>query len=160
MSGVRFRNSFRLQRPSKRWTDFWTHSRPRKGNTAAKASFHHLPTQLSECNLWGWKLIIAIVFHLENDGLLKRLHAATRVANDTVLASLYSPRGLRIVGSYAFQDPPQLEHLSALKCLNNVLVRSEGSRRHLVPEVGPEKIVKLIKVRMYKGVAGLTSSSS
>lgn len=80
------------------------------------------------------------------DGLLKQLHNATKIRPDTVLEPLYAKRGVRILGLYAFDSSSKPEHLPALRCLNNVLVRSIPSRQFLSSEIGASKIVSLLKV--------------
>lgn len=65
---------------------------------------------------------------------------------DAALEPLYSKRGVRILGRYGVQQPPKPEHLPALRCLNNVLVRSPESRKLLPTEIGAEKIVATLKV--------------
>jgi len=81
----------------------------------------------------------------ELDNLLKQLHASTRVLPDGALEPLYSKRGVRTIGRHAFQQPPTPAHLPALRCLNNILVRSVDSRKHLASEIGPQKIVAALK---------------
>lgn len=92
------------------------------------------------------------------DGLLKQLHNATKFQPNTVLEPLYAKRGVRILGLYAFDDSPKPEHLPALRCLNNVLVRSPPSKQFLSSEIGASKIVSLLKVTLsaltYTALAG------
>lgn len=85
---------------------------------------------------------------VELDGLLKQLHNSTKIRTDDILEPLFSKRGVRILGLYAFDDSPKPEHLPALRCLNNVLVRSPSARQFLSSEVGAPKIVSLLKVPM------------
>ena len=71
---------------------------------------------------------------------------------DAALESLYSKRGVGILGRYAFQEPPKPEHLPALRCLNNVLVRSVASRKLVSNEIGAHKIVATLKVLFFSCV--------
>ncbi|CAG9943306.1 unnamed protein product [Clonostachys rosea f. rosea IK726] len=77
--------------------------------------------------------------------LLTQLHTSTRSLSEDTLQSLFSRRGVRILGQYAFQDTAKPEHLPALRCLNNVLVRSSQSRLFLSSEIGANKIASLFK---------------
>lgn len=83
----------------------------------------------------------------ELGNILKQLHASTRVLPDSSLEPLYARRGVRIVGRYGFQQPPTGAHGPALRCLNNILVRSVDSRNLLSPEIGAKKIVATLKAR-------------
>lgn len=85
----------------------------------------------------------------ELERLIAQLHGSTRVLSDTALEPLFSRRGVRLLGRFAFQDPPKPEHLPALRCLNNVLVRSVESRKMLPSEIGATKMVATLKVNHY-----------
>ncbi|KAG9255388.1 uncharacterized protein F5Z01DRAFT_51526 [Emericellopsis atlantica] len=82
----------------------------------------------------------------ELDKLLVQLHGATRTLGEGALEPLFSKRGVRIIGGYAFQAHPKPEHLPALRCLNNILVRSPESRKLLPTEIGTDRIISALKV--------------
>ncbi|KAF4120432.1 hypothetical protein GMORB2_2868 [Geosmithia morbida] len=81
----------------------------------------------------------------ELETLFTKLHASTRVLESAVLEPLFSKRGVRILGLHGFSDKPGPEHLPALRCLNNVLVRSAESRPMVATEVGADRIVAAFK---------------
>ena len=74
------------------------------------------------------------------------MHAGTRTLPEPQLQPLFDKEGVRLVGHYAFRDNSGPEHLPALRCLNNVLVRSMASRQTLAYEIGSQKMVATLKV--------------
>jgi len=81
----------------------------------------------------------------ELEKLLVQLHGATRTLGEGALEPLFSKRGVRIIGGYAFQADPKPEHLPALRCLNNILVRAPESRKLLATEIGTDRIISALK---------------
>ncbi|KAM5386945.1 hypothetical protein ACJZ2D_000238 [Fusarium nematophilum] len=77
--------------------------------------------------------------------LLERLLRHTRSSRDASLAPLFTQRGLRILGRYAFNNPLSAERASALRCLNNLLVRSGPTRQLFVDGGYPREVILLMQ---------------
>lgn len=77
---------------------------------------------------------------------MKKLHAGTRTLPDPQVQPLFDKEAIRLIGHYAFREDGGTEQLPALRCLNNVLVRSVASRQTLAYEIGPQKIAATLKV--------------
>ncbi|KAM0429275.1 hypothetical protein ACHAPT_006489 [Fusarium lateritium] len=82
---------------------------------------------------------------LESHALLEKVLSHTRTSRDTALAPLYAEGGLHTLGLYAFgeRDPPQ--KVIALRCLNNILVRSVSTRQVFINEGYPNKVLSSMK---------------
>lgn len=129
------------------WKKSSIHSRRRRKVQVAKVSCHGLEPRPWSTNIYARTELTGV--RVERDSLLKQLHNSTKIRTDAVLEPLYSKRGVRILGLYAFDDSPKPEHLPALRCLNNVLVRSTPARQFLDSEIGASKFVSLLKVEIY-----------
>ncbi|KAF4990903.1 hypothetical protein FDECE_14211 [Fusarium decemcellulare] len=82
---------------------------------------------------------------LETQPMLEQILAHTRTKAEAYLAPLFTKRGLKVLGRYAFDDSKAPESVVALRCLNNALVRSVPTRRLFVDEGYPEKVLELMK---------------
>jgi hypothetical protein len=77
---------------------------------------------------------------------LRRLLFHTRSSADGDLSPLFTRRGIRVLGRYAFESGASNKHPAALRCLNNILVRAVPTRQLFVDEGYPGKVVELMKV--------------
>ncbi|KAM6534052.1 hypothetical protein FALCPG4_006989 [Fusarium falciforme] len=81
----------------------------------------------------------------KSHALLEKVLAHTRTSRDTALAPLYAKNGLRILGLYAFGDRDPAQKVVALRCLNNILVRSVSTRQVFINEGYPSKVLSSMK---------------
>ncbi|RSL91094.1 hypothetical protein CDV31_015546 [Fusarium ambrosium] len=81
----------------------------------------------------------------KSHALLEKVLAHTRTSRDTALTPLYAKNGLRILGLYAFGDRDPAQKVVALRCLNNILVRSVSTRQVFINEGYPSKVLSSMK---------------
>ncbi|KAF7547201.1 hypothetical protein G7Z17_g7897 [Cylindrodendrum hubeiense] len=81
----------------------------------------------------------------EREELLQRILYRTKSATDQVLHPLFNKRGICALGLWAFENTASIERRTALRCLNNVLLRSAPARQLFVDEGYPKQTIDLMK---------------